>query len=67
MQFRGPGDLLGTQQTGELNFRVANMLRDTKIINEASADADIIEQQYPEAMQNLVDRWYSTGEELSGN
>lgn len=67
MQFRGPGDLLGTQQTGELNFRVANMLRDTKIINEASADADIIEQQYPEAMQNLIDRWYRTGEELSGN
>lgn len=67
MKFRGPGDILGTQQTGDLNFRVANMLRDTQIINEAADIASAIENNYPQAMYELIDRWYSTGTELSGN
>ncbi|HET6644533.1 MAG TPA: hypothetical protein VFG65_03455, partial [Fimbriimonadales bacterium] len=32
---RGPGELYGTKQSGELEFRVADLLRDGKVLEEA--------------------------------
>ena len=28
LEMRGPGEMLGTRQTGELGFRIANVIRD---------------------------------------
>ena len=39
LQLRGPGDFFGTRQSGLPEFRVANILTDTSILNEARADA----------------------------
>ena len=36
---RGPGDLLGTQQSGLPDFRVANFLRDFDLLHEARQEA----------------------------
>jgi len=36
---RGPGDFLGTRQSGMPDFRVASIIRDALILNEAKEDA----------------------------
>ncbi len=38
-ELRGPGDVLGTRQHGELPLRIANLRRDTKILEEARREA----------------------------
>ncbi|MBU8914357.1 MAG: ATP-dependent DNA helicase RecG, partial [Spirochaetales bacterium] len=44
LRIRGPGDIAGTEQSGYLRFRAADLLRDMEMMNEARADAfDILE------------------------
>jgi len=39
LAIRGPGDFLGTRQSGLPDFRVASILRDARILNDARQDA----------------------------
>ena len=39
LELRGPGDIMGTQQSGELNLRLANLSRDGQIVTSARACA----------------------------
>ncbi|MDA7810703.1 ATP-dependent DNA helicase RecG, partial [Flavobacteriaceae bacterium] len=39
MNLRGPGNILGTQQSGLLNFKIADIIRDKDILNLAREDA----------------------------
>lgn len=44
LELRGPGDMMGTRQSGLLNLRIANLLQDSSILNEArQALLDILE------------------------
>jgi len=36
---RGPGEFMGTRQSGIPDFRIANILRDVRILNDAKNDA----------------------------
>lgn len=40
LELRGPGELLGTRQSGLPDFRVANLIRDRRILEEARHAAD---------------------------
>ena len=35
LELRGPGDLAGTQQSGVLNFRLASIAKDQRLLEEA--------------------------------
>jgi ATP-dependent DNA helicase RecG len=39
LALRGPGEFLGTQQSGVPGFRLANLLRDSKLLMEARKEA----------------------------
>jgi ATP-dependent DNA helicase RecG len=39
LAIRGPGEFLGTRQSGLPDFRVANILRDGRILNDARQEA----------------------------
>lgn len=39
LAIRGPGDFLGTRQSGLPDFRVASILRDARVLNDAREDA----------------------------
>jgi len=39
LQLRGPGDFFGTRQSGVPEFKVADIITDTTILNDARADA----------------------------
>ncbi len=57
LEIRGPGELLGTRQTGSAEFKVANLLRDQAMIPEVQRVARHLHQQYPEHAQALIERW----------
>ncbi len=53
MELRGPGDMEGTQQSGVLNLRIADLIHDQKILLAARKEAEIILEnddhlQFPE-------------------
>ena len=35
LEIRGPGDLMGTQQSGIVNFKIADLIKDNKILVRA--------------------------------
>ena len=47
LQLRGPGDIQGTQQSGILNLRIADIVKDEKILKVARSLADEIIQEDP--------------------
>ncbi|SNB45974.1 ATP-dependent DNA helicase RecG [Geobacter sp. DSM 9736] len=65
LEIRGPGDFLGTRQAGIPDFRVASILRDARILEEARREAfGIVEKDsalsWPEhegLREELVRRW----------
>lgn len=57
LEIRGPGEVLGTRQTGEMQFRIADLLRDQDMIPDVQALADQLIAQHPESVQPLIDRW----------
>ncbi len=48
MQLRGPGDIMGTQQSGVLNFKIANIVKDQKILTTARFIAEETLKNDPE-------------------
>ncbi|MCL2760451.1 MAG: ATP-dependent DNA helicase RecG [Desulfuromonadales bacterium] len=48
LEIRGPGDFLGTRQSGLPDFRVANILKDGRILEEARREAFALVERDPE-------------------
>jgi ATP-dependent DNA helicase RecG len=57
MALRGPGELLGTRQTGLMAFRIADIARDQRWVPEAQALARQIAEHQPALAQALIQRW----------
>ena len=65
LEFRGPGNLLGTEQTGAMNFKVAKYVQNTTIIDYANDIAKKISEHHKELIPHLLKRWYPEGTSLS--
>ena len=57
LEIRGPGEVLGTRQTGEMQFRVADLMRDQDLVPQAQALADRLLREHRGAVEPLVRRW----------
>ena len=57
LELRGPGEVLGTRQTGMLQLRVADLQRDQVLLPQVTQMADSLLHTYPERVQPLVKRW----------
>ena len=57
LEIRGPGELLGTKQTGDMGFRVAKLERDDHLLNQAHFVAQQILKDYPQHAEALLNRW----------
>lgn len=64
LELRGPGEVLGTRQTGELQFRIADLIRDEALLEQTKLAAQHIIQHYPEAIEPLVSRWLGQKEQF---
>jgi len=65
LEIRGPGELLGTRQTGNAEFKVANLLRDQGMIPEVQRLARHIHERYPDQAAALIERWMPETERYS--
>lgn len=57
LELRGPGELLGTKQTGDMGFRVAKLERDDHLLTQAHYVAEQVLKDYPVNAEALLKRW----------
>ncbi|WP_099608959.1 ATP-dependent DNA helicase RecG [Vibrio coralliilyticus] len=57
LEIRGPGELLGTKQTGMADFKIADLIRDQHLIPEVQRVARHIHDNFPDNAAAIIDRW----------
>jgi len=57
LELRGPGEVLGTRQTGALQFRVADLARDRDLVPRIQEVSKRLHDEYPERIPPLIRRW----------
>ena len=57
LELRGPGELLGTRQTGLPEYRIADLVRDADLMPAVQKASAIIQRDHPEAEAGIVARW----------
>ncbi|HTB64904.1 MAG TPA: ATP-dependent DNA helicase RecG, partial [Steroidobacteraceae bacterium] len=62
LELRGPGELLGTRQTGLAQLRVADLARDTDLLPLVQRSAELMLRDYPDNITPLTTRWIGEGE-----
>jgi ATP-dependent DNA helicase RecG len=66
LELRGPGELLGTRQTGLAQFRVADHARDAALVPAVQEAADEIMRAQPGLAQRLISRWVGSASRYAG-
>ena len=61
LELRGPGELLGTRQTGLAQLRVADLMRDADLLPRVQTAAGLIESS-ADIVGALTARWIGSGE-----
>ena len=57
LEMRGPGEVLGTRQTGLMQMRIADIVRDEHWLTAVNAASRYILQNQPDKIQPLIRRW----------
>ncbi|GLR76540.1 ATP-dependent DNA helicase RecG [Aliivibrio sifiae] len=57
LEIRGPGELLGTKQTGLADFKIADLVRDQHLIPEVQRIARHLHDNYPSNAKAIILRW----------
>jgi len=57
LELRGPGELLGTRQTGLPEYRVADLVRDAELMPKVQVAAETVQRQHPEIAGAIMRRW----------
>jgi ATP-dependent DNA helicase RecG len=66
LELRGPGEVLGTRQTGMLQFRVADLARDQHLLNGIPPVADRLLTGNPQRVDSLIRRWIGDATRFAG-
>ncbi len=62
LELRGPGELLGTRQTGLLQFRVADLMRDADLLPAVREATRELLHRWPTHAAPLLERWLRHGQ-----
>ena len=62
LEIRGPGEVLGTRQTGALTYRIADLTRDGDLLDSVQVAARELLDADPVAVSELIRRWVGEGE-----
>ena len=57
LRLRGPGEVLGTRQTGDLQFKIADLLRDEDLLPQVQKGAQQLLREHPEQCLDIIQRW----------
>ena len=65
LELRGPGEVLGTRQTGLAQFRVADLERDGDLLEDVRSASKTLLTISPDSSEPLVSRWLGHGEQYA--
>lgn len=65
LSLRGPGEVLGTRQTGEMDFKVADLQRDLALLPKITEEAKLCLQRHPHIARQLIERWIGESEKFA--
>ena len=57
LELRGPGEVLGTRQTGQLSFRIADLSRDAHLLPAVQQVGERLLAKHPHEAELLIARW----------
>ena len=57
LELRGPGEVLGTRQTGQLSFRIADLTRDAHLLPAVQQVGEHMLAEHPQQTGQLIERW----------
>ncbi|WP_137819067.1 ATP-dependent DNA helicase RecG [Pseudomonas sp. 2FG] len=63
LELRGPGEMLGTRQTGLLQFKVADLMRDADLLPAVRDAAQALLARWPQHVSPLLERWLRHGQQ----
>ncbi len=63
LELRGPGEMLGTRQTGLLQFKVADLMRDADLLPAVRDAAQALLARWPGHVAPLLERWLRHGQQ----
>ena len=63
LELRGPGEMLGTRQTGLLQFKVADLMRDADLLPSVRDAAQALLEHWPQHVSPLLERWLRHGQQ----
>ena len=66
LQLRGPGEVLGTRQTGQLSFRVADLARDAALLPRVQQVGETLLRDHPDLAERLIARWIGSAARYAG-
>jgi ATP-dependent DNA helicase RecG len=66
LELRGPGELLGTRQTGLAGFRVADLARDAHLLPRVHQAAEALLNEDAQLADRVVDRWIGAAARFAG-
>jgi len=64
LNLRGPGEYLGTRQSGVPMLKIADLNRDVDLLNAAKNMADRLIKEHPFAVERHLERWMGRADEL---
>ncbi len=62
LKLRGPGEVLGTRQTGEMELRIADLQRDAHLLPNIKKTAETMLARYPSQANAIIRRWMGGSE-----
>jgi ATP-dependent DNA helicase RecG len=65
LELRGPGELMGTRQTGLAQMRVADLLRDADMLPKVQIAAETLLRDWPSNVAPLIRRWVGHAEQYA--
>jgi ATP-dependent DNA helicase RecG len=57
LELRGPGELLGTRQTGLPEYRIANLIRDAALMPQVQLTAEVLSRESVALARAIIRRW----------
>ena len=61
LEIRGPGELLGTRQSGLMRLRIADLQRDIHLLPQVHKVAAEMLKTDPQCVEDLIQRWLGNG------
>jgi ATP-dependent DNA helicase RecG len=66
LELRGPGEVLGTRQTGQLALRIADLARDAALLPAVQRAGAVLLRDYPDRVEPLIARWVGAAARYAG-